>query len=160
MAGLLVDNSRGCGFKPLAARPLVYPHRVLMTLVTSLEPSLLNVSVIDFKTRKAVECLSKFPAPQLPACELHSSGSSVSLAPAFRRPGPEEAFRAQWLRTRSPPDPGMGGCPFPPPFMLLSVAPGVITLLRSGQANTPLPVGTLKQEKPGDLAKVTYHICQ
>ena len=58
-----------------------------MMLVSSLEPSLLNASGIDFKTRKAGECLSEFPVPQLPAHDLHRSGSPTSLAPAFRQRG-------------------------------------------------------------------------
>lgn len=80
-------QSRGPGFNPLAAQPLLYPHRVLMILVTSLEPSLLNASGIDFKTRKADECLSEFTVPQLPAHDLCRFGSPTSLAPAFRQWG-------------------------------------------------------------------------
>jgi len=68
----------------LAAQLLVYPPRVLVILVTPLEPSLLNVSVMDFRTRKALSV--KFLVPPWPACDLHSpripsSGSSI------QRPG-------------------------------------------------------------------------
>lgn len=90
LARLLVDNLRALVFNPLAAQPLVYPHRVLMILVTSLELSLLKVPVIDFKTRKAGECLSKFPVTQLPAHDLHRSGkpklSGSSIQMAGKRP--------------------------------------------------------------------------
>lgn len=64
----------------LAAQLLVYPQRILVILVTPLEPSLLNVSVMDFRTRKALSV--KFLVPPWPACDLHSpqipsSGSSI-----------------------------------------------------------------------------------
>lgn len=115
----------------LAAQPLVYPHKVLMILVISLEPGLFNV--IDFQSRKAVACLSKFPVPQLPACDLHSSGNPSSVAPAFRQlgrglrvPVAEDplhpvAFGSQWLTALD---------------RWLSAAPGVIapgSFVRSGQ---------------------------
>lgn len=80
-------QSWGPGFNPLAAQPLLYPHRVLMILVSSLEPSLLNASGIDFKTRKAGKCLSESPVPQLPARDLRRSGRPTSLAPALRQRG-------------------------------------------------------------------------
>lgn len=74
-------------FKPLIAQFLVYPHRVLVILVTSLEekPTLLNVSVIDFRTRKALKCQVPVIVPQSPAMTSMAagpklSGSSIQLA--------------------------------------------------------------------------------
>lgn len=57
LAGLLVDVLGALVLNP-AAQALVDPHVVLVIVVTSLEPTLLNVSVIDFRTRKALECSS------------------------------------------------------------------------------------------------------
>lgn len=79
LAGLLMDTVRDLVLT-LAAQLLVYPHRVLVTLVTPLEPSLLNVSVMDFRTRRALSV--KFLVPPWPACDFHgsripSSGSSI-----------------------------------------------------------------------------------
>lgn len=156
LARLLVDNLRALVFNPLPAQPLVYPHRVLMILVTSLELSLLKVSVIDFKTRKAGECLSKFPVTQLPAHDLHRS----------RKPKPSGS--SIQMAGKRPSDPsGWGHLEYPDCYgwAVVSKTRGYypVVLLWGvgvGRANALLLMGALKQEELGDLAKVTYHTHQ
>lgn len=61
LAGLLRDTV-GDLVLTRAAPLLVYPHRVLVIfLVTPLEPSLFNISVMDFRPRKALCQVSSSP---------------------------------------------------------------------------------------------------
>lgn len=155
LAGLLMDTVRDLVLT-LAAQLLVYPHQVLVTLVTPLEPSLLNVSVMDFRTRKALSV--KFLVPPWPACDLHgsripSSGSSI------QRPGRSRQIPVgAWTPSR-PARLWTGGCPLSPRCVPLSATLGLW--------RRPWELAGLMcffqwqhwgMRNQGDLAKVTYHI--